>query len=377
MILGRDSELSKPLGPEDVELDTCLEQLYDDDRERGGGLGASSPRVARWLGDIRRFFPKDVVKVLQKDAFERLGLQRMLLEPELLEAVEADVHLVASLLSLNQLIPERTRDTARQVVRQVVADLMRELREPTREAIEGTLSRAVRNPRPRLREIDWARTILKNLQHYQPEYRTVIPERLVGFGRRRASLRDIILVVDQSGSMAPSVVYSSIFSAVLASLPAVSTQLVLFDTAVVDLTDKLRGDPVDVLFATQLGGGTDIDQALGYAQTLVERPDETILVLLSDMYEGGDRDQMLERAARLVYSGVNMIGLLALSDEGRPSYDTTNARELTKRGVPCFACTPKLFPSLMAAAIQRRDLAAWAALHGIDATSRENEEEDR
>lgn len=351
-----------PLEGADVGLDRALAALYD--AERSAGLGGSAPGVARWLGDIRGYFPASVVRVIQKDALERLGLRRMLLEPELLATVEADVHLVATLLSLRSVMPAKTRETARTVVRRVVDEVERRLAEPLRQAVSGSLNRSGRNRRPRHNEIDWARTLRANLKHYQAEYRTIIPERRIGWGRRRSSLRDVVLLVDQSGSMAASAVYSGIFGSVLASLPAVSTRVVAFDTAVVDLSDQLD-DPVEVLFGIQLGGGTDINRALAYAQQLVRRPEDTVLFLVSDLYEGGNRAEMLRRAAELVGAGVNLVALLALSDEGAPAYDHQVAATLAGFGVPAFACTPDRFPELVAAALQRRDVAQWAAEQGI------------
>src|SRR5919199_4261746 len=153
----------------DQAMDDALSALYDSDRT--GGLGSSAPNVARWLGDIRTYFPTSVVRVMQKDALERLGLKQLLLEPELLGSVEPDVHLVATLLSLSSVIPSRTRETAREVVRQIVEDIERRLSEPLRQAVHGALSRSLRNRRPRLREIDWQRTIHANLRHYVPERR--------------------------------------------------------------------------------------------------------------------------------------------------------------------------------------------------------------
>lgn len=352
------------LGGGDAAVDAALAALYDSDRDatdgertgRGGGLNASAPRVARWLGDIRRYFPSTVVQVMQADAIERLDLARMLLEPEMLDAVEPDIHLVGTLLSLNKVMPERSKRAARMVVAKVVADLERRVAQRTRSALTGAVNRAARVNRPRHGDIDWNRTIRANLRHYRPELGTVVPERLIGYGRRaHAVQRDIVLLVDQSGSMAASVVYASVFAAVLASLRTLRTSLVVFDTAVADLTDKLA-DPVDVLFGTQLGGGTDINRALAYAQGLVARPRETILVLISDLYEGGIRDEMLRRVSAMTASGVQVIVLLALSDEGAPDYDGDNAAALAALGVPAFACTPDLFPELMAAAIERRDL---------------------
>jgi Mg-chelatase subunit ChlD len=365
LVLGAAAEeggASAGLRGDDLRIDAALAALYESDRK--GGLGSSSPNIARWLGDIRSYFPNPVVQVLQRDALERLNLRQMLMEPELLSTVEPNVHLIADLMALQHVMPGKTRETARQVVRRVVEELQRKLANPTRQAILGSLNRAARNRRPRHNEIDWHRTIRANLKHYQPRYRTIVPETRIGYGRKRAALRDIILCVDQSGSMGTSVVYSGVFGAVLASLPAVRTRMVVFDTEVVDLTDELH-DPVDVLFGVQLGGGTDINRALAYCQGLVRRPQETILVLISDLYEGGNREEMLKRAAALAGAGVQLIALLALNDDGAPSYDHGVAATLAALGAPAFACTPDLFPDLMAAAINRQDIGQWAAARDV------------
>ncbi len=369
LVLGEPAEADGGCGLTglDAQIDAALGALYDPDGPGGlrGGSGASSPRVARWLGDIRRYFPASLIQVMQKDAFERLDLKSMLLQPELLEAVQPDVHLVATLMSLRGIIPAKTRDTARAVVNRVVAALMARLEEPMRAAVSGALNRAERNRRPRHAEIDWNRTIRANLRHWQADYQTIIPEQRIGYGRKaRRTQREVILCIDQSGSMANSVVYSSIFGAVMASLPAVKTHLVVFDTAVVDLTEQLS-DPVEVLFGVQLGGGTDINRAVGYCREIIREPRNSILVLISDLYEGGVERNLLQRAAELIQSGVQFICLLALSDEGAPSYDHQLAAKLAALGAPAFACTPDQFPNLMAAAIRREDLGIWAAKQGI------------
>jgi Mg-chelatase subunit ChlD len=333
----------------DLERDKALEALYDN--EKKGGLGPSSPNVARWLGDIRTYFPQSVVQVMQNDALERLNLQKMLLEPESLQAVEPDVNLVATLMSLSHLMPAKTRETARQVVRKVVEDLEKRLDSPMRQAVTGSLARSVRNRRPRLREIDWNRTIRANLRHYQEEYKTVIPETLLGYGRKGQALKNVILCLDQSGSMGTSIVYSAVFGATMASMRALQTQVVAFDTSVVDLTSTVS-DPVDLLFSVQLGGGTDIEQALRYCQSLVRSPSDTIMVLISDLIEGGDNDKFLKRALAIKQSGVNLVCLLALSDEGAPMFDHENAAFLASVDIPAFACTPDQFPELMAKAIK-------------------------
>ncbi len=342
----------------DMQMDKTLEALYDNDRK--GGLGPSSPNVSRWLGDIRTFFPNTVVQVMQRDALKRLELTQMLFEKEMLENVEADVQLVATLMTLSRVIPDKTKDTARQVVRKVVDALLKKLAQPTQQAITGSLNRSARNRRPRHNEINWNVTILKNLKHYQPEYKTIIPETRIGYGRKRTSLKDVVLCIDQSGSMGTSVVYSGIFGAVMASIPAIKTKMIVFDTAVADLTEELT-DPVELLFGVQLGGGTDIHAALTYCQQIITRPTDTVMVLITDLFEGGDVTGMKKKAMELTSAGVQVVVLLALNDEGAPSYDHNNAQFFSDLGVPVFACTPDKFPDLMAAALSKQDITLWAA----------------
>ncbi|PZR26367.1 MAG: hypothetical protein DI535_14700 [Citrobacter freundii] len=359
MILGGQQDgTGHALSGDDLQMDKAMEALYDNDRR--GGLGPSSPNVSRWLGDIRSFFPNTVVQVMQKDALKRLNLTQMLFEKETLATIEADVHLVATLMSLSRVIPDKTKDTARMVVRKVVDELMRRLAQPTQQAITGSLNRSARNRRPKHNEINWPLTIQKNLKHYQPEYKTIIPETRIGYGRKRTALKDVVLCIDQSGSMGTSVVYSGIFGAVMASIPAIRTKMIVFDTAVADLTEELT-DPVELLFGVQLGGGTDINAALTYCQQVVTKPLDTVLVLITDLYEGGKQEDMRKRAAELVSAGVQLIVLLALNDEGAPMYDHSNAQYFSDLGIPVFACTPDKFPDLMAAAISKQDIGMWAA----------------
>lgn len=386
MVLGADSADSTgcTLTGQDAAMDGALNALYGGGagknpgggRGTGGrsaGLGASAPSVARWLGDIRTYFPSSVVQVMQRDAIDRLGLAALLLEPEMLEAVEADVHLVGTLLSLNKAMPETTKETARAVVRKVVEDLEKRLASRTRATLTGALDRSARisstaPPGHRLephrpgqpQELSSRSGTGRGGRSGDPggaEGRgTIVPERLIGYGRAsRSAKKDVVLCIDQSGSMAASVVYASVFGAVLASMRTLSTRLVVFDTAVVDLTDQLD-DPVDVLFGTQLGGGTDINRALAYCQSRITRPADTVVVLISDLYEGGIRDEMLKRVAAMKASGVQFVTLLALSDEGAPAYDHEHAAALGALGAPAFACTPDLFPDVMAAAIEKRPL---------------------
>lgn len=279
------------LSAEESRVDAALNALYDSDRK--GGLSGSAPKVSRWLGDIREFFPQTVVQVIQKDAIKRLNLTSLLTEKEMLESVVPDVHLVATLMSLSRVIPEKNKVIAREVVRKVVDELMKKLSSPMQQAVTGALNRSSRRRNPRYNEIDWKTTIEKNLRNYQPEYKT-------------------------------------------------------------DLQD-----PVDLLFGVQLGGGTDIDRALGYCQTVITRPADTVLVLVTDLCEGGNEREMRKKMISLVQSGVQLIVLLALNDDGAPFYDKENAQFLAELGVPAFACTPDKFPDLMAAALAKQDIGMW------------------
>jgi len=368
LALGSDTE---GLSDDDRKLSIALDALYGDGTEnkaKHGGLGRSRPTaLANWMGDIRAYFPTPVVQVVQRDAFKRLNIKQMLMEPEFLACVEQDVNLVADLIELKAVMPDKAKDMARQVIAKIVAELAAKLETRTAEAIRGAVDRSQRTFHPRDRDIDWPRTISANLRNYQPEYRTVVPEKLIGFGRkhrRQVDLDEVMLCVDESGSMASSVIYASVFAGVMASLPVVTTKLVAFDTNVVDLTDQLS-DPVDILFGVQLGGGNDGDQALAYCANHIERPTKAHFILITDLYEYNNVDSYVQRLASMVRSGVNVIVLLALSDQGHPSFNQELAGTVAALGIPCFACTPDQFPDLMAAALRRDDLADWAAASDI------------
>ena len=368
---GADDGTAIDLSGEDAGMDGVLAALYEGAPARGaggrrqGGLGRSSPQVARWLGDIRRYFPTRVVQVMQRDAIERLDLTRLLLEPEMLSALEPDIHLVGTLLTLQAYLPDEARATARRVVATVVADIEARLARPLRQTVTGALRRHLRSRHPRPGDVDWHRTIRTNLRHWLPERRTLVPEHIIGFGRLAPAIqRELVIAIDQSGSMAESAVYAGVMGSALASVPSLRTSVVAFSTDVVDLTAAL-GDPIEVLFGIQLGGGTDINRAVAYCEGLITRPADTVLVIVSDLFEGGLAGELERRIAALTRAGVTCVVLLALSDEGAPAHDHGHAAALAALGAPCFACTPDAFPELLAAAIERRDLGRWAGEHGF------------
>lgn len=366
LVLGGDDDgTGVGLTGPDARVDVALAAVYDApgrtdaqgrprSGRRAGGLTRSTPAVTRWLTDIRREFPTDVVHVLQRDAIDRLGLHRLLLEPEILGAVEPDVHLAALVVELGRHLPDESREVARALVAKVIDDLMQRLASRTRSSVRGALARSQRTRRPRPGDVDWDRTIRANLRTFTHDTGTIVPERLIGHARRDRSLaRDVVIAVDQSGSMAESVVHAALFAAVLASMPALRTRLLVFDTEVVDLSE-VAADPVEVLFGCQLGGGTDLAMAVSACASLVTRPADTVVVLVTDLFDGGDPDRTVDLAARLTASGVTVVVLLALADDGAPVHDHVLAQRLAAVGVTSLACTPDRFPDVMAAALEGR-----------------------
>lgn len=374
LILGKDSQdaLSSiggcALGSGDAEMDAALAAIYDevpdeDDapKQRSAGLGASAPRLAKWLGDIRTYFKEDVVSVIQSDAIERKGLTQLLFEPETLKSVQPNIQLVGTLMSLKGRIPERTKETARMVVSAVVEEVKKKLEQRLRQAVLGALNRKEHSPLPSAAAIDWKWTIGRNLKNYNAGLGTIVPERVYFYSRaQRSNAWTVIVDMDQSGSMADSVVYGAVCGAIFASLPALDTHVVVFDTEVVDLTEKCGNDPVDMLFGVQLGGGTDINKSVAYCEKFVTDPRKTLFILITDLFEGGNEAQLVRRLGEMAASGVKAMCLLALSDNGAPSYDEALARKLAALGIPCFACTPMKLPDLVEGALRGADLSKLA-----------------
>ncbi len=357
-----------PLSEDQQIMDEALAMIYDESEEpsgpgkRSAGPGKSSPRLAKWLGDIRDYFKEDVVAVIQNDAIERKGLTQLLLEPEILKNVEPNIQLVGTLMALKGSIPERTKETARMVVRAVVDKIKRLLEQKIRQAVTGALNRKQHSPIPHVDSIDWKTTIQRNLKHYNKEHGKLIPEHFYFFSRaQRSNNWTVIVDMDQSGSMAESVVYGAVAGSIFASLPALKTRMVVFDTEVVDLTETCGTDPVDMLFGVQLGGGTDINRSVNYCQQFITDPARTLFILITDLYEGGNAAQLVRRLKEMRESRVRVLCLLALSDSGIPSFDENLARKIAAIGVPCFGCTPQKLPELMEGALRGDDLQALAA----------------
>lgn len=386
LILGKSAEESlqqiggrvgQPLlGGDQGELDEALEAIYAGDeierseweapadgRTHGAGKDRSFPRVAKWLDQIRTFFPKDIVVLLQKDAIERRGLKQLLLEPEILANVEPSLDLAATVLAMKNMVPEKAKSAARDLVRRVVEDVRRQLESQLTQAIRGALQRNRHSPFRSLPNLDWPRTIRRNIRNYQPELGTIIPENLSFFSRQqRQNQWNIIIAMDQSGSMATSLIYGGIMGAILASIGAVETHVVAFnDTDVVDLTEHCS-DPVDLLFGVQLGGAEDYWKATCYCERFMHTPAKTLYVLLADLHDTSpNTPRFIKKMEFLLESGIKAIGLLAISDQGVPSYNEKLANQLATMGMPCFACTPERLPELLAGVLRGSDLKALAS----------------
>jgi hypothetical protein len=376
LILGRDANEALGgmcngglnLSADQCLMDEALAAIYDGQTteetsgQRSAGLGASAPRLAKWLGDIRNYFKEDVVAVIQQDAIEKKGLKQLLFEPETLKSVQPNIQLVGTLMSLKGQIPERTKETARMVVRSVVDQIKLLMEQQIRQAVMGALNRNEHSPIPNASSIDWKWTIGRNLKNYQPSLGRIVPERVYFYSRAQKTNKWTVIVdMDQSGSMADSVVYGAVTGSILASLPALNTRVVVFDTEVVDLTEQCGKDPVDMLFGVQLGGGTDINKSVGYCQQYITDPARTLYFLITDLFEGGNQAQLVRRMEEMVASGVRVICLLALSDSGVPCYDEGLAKKLNSFGIPCFGCTPQKLPELLHGALAGHDLQSLAS----------------
>lgn len=328
---------------------------------RGAGSGPSNPQITRWLGDVRRLFDKELVTVIQGDAMNRCGLKQLLFEPEMLEQLEPDVNLAATILMLKDQIPKRSKESVRQFIQKIVEELNKRLEQDIRRAVTAAVNKRQHSPIPSAAALDYKRTISRNIKNYNPELGTIVPEHFYFFDRSTTSSANkwnVILDIDQSGSMGESVIYSSIIGCILASMNSLTTRIVAFDTNIIDLTEK-SDDPVDVLFGCQLGGGTDIDKSVAYCQQFIANPKKTLFFLISDLEEGGNRAALLRRLSEMKESGVKVVCLLALADGGRPYYDARMAQRISGMGIPCFACNPQKLPELLERALKGQDLAEF------------------
>ena len=354
------------LSQEDLMMDTALDAIYNRDMKfgfgGGAGKGASSPQISRWLGDVRTLFDKDIVKIIQSDAMERCGLKQLIFEPELLENIEPDMHMASMILTLKDQIPKQSKENAREFIRKIVEQINALLETDLKRAVTASINRKLHSPIPSASALDFQTTIRKGIKDYNTKLKKIIPQKYYFFERSATTAANkytVILDIDQSGSMGESVIYSSIMSCILASMSAIKTKVVAFDTNIVDLSEKCE-DPIDLLFGFTLGGGTDIEKSIKYCSKYIENPKKTIFFLISDLEEGGNRAGLLRRLTQMKEDGVIVICLLAISDDGKPFYDANMAQRIANNGIPCFAAAPQMLPRLLEKAMKNENMSEFA-----------------
>ena len=353
LILGSAAErCTGPLGAEAAARDAALEWLYGRDPgqqaqgvrrtapSRAGGDGPSQLTAVDWLDDIHRLFPKETVTRLERDAVERYELHEIVTDPTVLERIEPSQTLLRAVLRTKHLMNPQVLALARRIVETVVRELLERLQPEVRRAFTGS---RVRRPSrlPLARDFDFHQTVRTNLRHYQPEQRRVLIEHPRFHSRTQRHLEQwqLVLLVDQSGSMVSSVIHSAVTAACLWNLPGLRTHLIAFDTAVVDLSSDVT-DPVELLMRVQLGGGTDIARAVDYGAGLIDNPRRCVFVVISDFYEGGDAYRLVRTVRALAEQGTTVLALAALDEEAEPVYDRELAGRLAEVGAHVGAMTP-------------------------------------
>lgn len=355
LILGKNAQEQLPLGEGRLlRMDDALDFLYgreegeDVKRDAQGGGGASQLTVARWLSEVRSLFPQETAEILQRHALDRYQLTELLTDREVLERMEPNQALLETVLSLKHMMKGPVLDTARRIVQRVTAQLTEKMRSDIQRSALGKLDRNSRSNLRSARNLDIQRTIRKNLSHYDRENRRLVLEQVYFNGRvRRFNPWRVILAVDESGSMLPSIIHSAVMAGIFARLPMLDTRLVIFDTAVVDLSGRVE-DPVETLMSVQLGGGTDIAGALRYCESLICAPHRTMVVLISDLCEGNTRQNLYGVCHDILESGAKLVALTALDENAAPAYDRSTAEKLAGMGAWVGAMTPAKLADFMA-----------------------------
>ena len=354
LVLGKNAEGDLPLNDARLSrMDDALDFLYsreagEDVRDRQGGQGASSPTVAHWLSEVRTLFPQETAEILQRHALDRYQLTELLADREVLEKLEPNRALLETVLSLKHMMKGPVLDTARRIVAKVVKELTEQMENDVRRSSLGKLDRSSRSPVRSIRNLDFKRTIKANLNHYDLEKKRILLEKVHFNGRiKRYNPWQVVIAVDESGSMMSSVIHSAIMAGIFAKMPMLETKLVIFDTSVVDLSGYVD-DPVEALMSIQLGGGTDIAGALRYCESLITKPHRTMVVLVSDLCEGGPRQNLYGVCRDIIESGAKLIALTALDENAAPAYDRTVGQTLADMGAWVGAMTPAKLADFMA-----------------------------
>ncbi len=355
LVLGRFAENAMPncLNGQGSRMDAALDYLYGREyrgrgmreekgrsEDRRGGSGPSQITIPDWLNQVRELFPRETVEIIEHHALDRYGMADLVTDPQVLERLEPSYDLLKTLLTFKSMMRGEVLEMARRIIRQVVEDLKRRMEADVRRVLFGKLNRFQHSPLRVAQNFDWRRTVRANLKNYDPQERRLVLQDVFFFSRVERHLPwHVVLCIDQSGSMTDSVIHSAVMAGILAGLPALKVSMVVFDTAVVDLSGYVD-DPAEALMSVQLGGGTDIAKALTYCETLVENPHRTVVVLVTDFYEGGSPQNLVATTKHLCETGAKVMGLAALDSTAAPSYDRQMAERLAAAGADIAALTP-------------------------------------
>ncbi|NDV57120.1 VWA domain-containing protein [Bacteroides sp. 519] len=351
LILGDFAEDNLPLNPEDRELDGALYFLYNreygsehgmrDQNPNKGGREGSMLTVPGWLRRVKRLFPKKTVEVMQKQALDKYNLTQLLTDESVLRQLEPNMSLLKNILSFRDMMPNNVKKLAYSIVEEVIKELQKRLEVQVKRTFYGRKLPMSNSPYKIFRNFDFKQTIKKNLKNYSHEYGTIIPERLYfNLNVRRYNPWHVVILVDESGSMMDSVIYTAVMASIFAKMPFLSVKLVIFDTSVVDLSDHID-DPVATLMKVQLGGGTDIHKALEYGKKIITAPQKTIVVLVSDLYDGNNYNYMYGSCKDIIEAGSRLFVLPALDYSSTPCYDKRAAKTIAGMGAEVAAITPE------------------------------------
>ncbi len=356
LVLGSDSESSLSFQGSErdlksfADMEKLLDYLYanaqgDDvrkDGERGAGSGASQLTAAKWITKVRELFPKQTAEVLERHALEEFGMTELLTDKKVLESMEPDMQLLKSVLQLKHLMKGEVLETAKRIAQQVADKLREKLENNVRQSLTGRLDRSQSSPVHSARNLDIKKTVRRNLKNYDCEREQLILKDIYFSSRvRKYNTKTVIIAIDESGSMLDSVIYSAVMAQIISKLPFAEVKLVIFDTAVVDLTNEAE-DPAQVIMSVQLGGGTDIGKALAYCEKLIATPKDTVVLCVTDLYEGGSESFLLNISKSIIQTGAKLDFLTALDETANPVYDKILGQKLADLGAFVGAVTPDM-----------------------------------
>ncbi len=352
LVLGKYSAGQIPFSSGEInymDMESVLDYLYSREygeeqevrKDRTGGSEGSRLTVPYWLRQIKRLFPKRTVEILERHALEKYGMTELVTDPEVLRKLEPNKELLKTILELKHMMKGEVLELAREIVKKVAEEIAGKLEQEVRKSFFGQLDRNASSPVRSARNLDMKKTIRRNLKNYDAERQQLILEQVYFNSRMRKYHQwRVVICVDESGSMLDSVIHSAVMAGIFAKLPMLDTRLVIFDTNVVDLSGYVE-DPVETLMSIQLGGGTNIAGALSYCEGLIDFPYRTMVVLVTDLYEGGSCQSLYSVARGIIESGAKLVVLTALDMEAVPNYNRNAATALADMGAFVGAMTPE------------------------------------